>query len=53
MRIILGSSSPWRQKILAEMGYDFKVMVPGEVLRSSGGFVKELTQRLIQKVVGG
>lgn len=28
LKIILGSSSPWRQQIMAEMGYDFSVMSP-------------------------
>jgi len=29
MKIILGSSSKWRKKVLSEMGYNFEVMLPG------------------------
>jgi len=28
MKIILGSQSPWRKKVLESMGYDFEVMIP-------------------------
>ena len=28
MKIILGSSSPWRQKVLRGMGYDFEIISP-------------------------
>jgi septum formation protein len=28
MKIILGSGSPWRARILAEMGYNFEIMPP-------------------------
>jgi septum formation protein len=28
MKIILGSSSPWRKEVLKSMGFDFKVLSP-------------------------